>query len=64
MKEEDVDNDHVKDPFDALLIVDDKVKSGIQHKGLASNHSIPADGDESDRYVVVFPDLKELHKEC
>lgn len=29
MKEEDVDNDHVKDPFDALLIVDDKVKSGI-----------------------------------
>jgi hypothetical protein len=47
-----------------MLVVDDKVKSGIQHKRLASDHSIPADGDESNRDIIIFPDLKELHEKC
>jgi hypothetical protein len=64
MKQENVDDNHVENPSDLFFIADDEVKPRIQYKGLACNHSIPADGNESNRDIVVFPDLEELHEKC
>ena len=64
MEEEDVDDNHVKNPSDLLFIADDEVKSRVEHKRLTCDHSIPADGNESNGEVVILPDLKELHEKC
>jgi hypothetical protein len=62
LKEENIDYNHVEHPFELFSIVDDKVEPRIQYKRLARNHSIPADGNESNGDVVIFPDLEELHE--
>jgi hypothetical protein len=64
MKKEHVDDNHVENPFDLFFVTDDEVKSRIEYERLARNHSIPADGNQSNRNVVVFPDLEELHEKC
>lgn len=64
MEEENVDDNHVENPSDLFFIADDEVKSRIEYKRLARNHSIPADGNESNRDIVIFPDLEELHEKC
>jgi len=64
VEEENVDDNHIKDPSDLSAIIDDEMESGVEDEGLASDHGIPSNSDECDRYVVVGPDLEELHEEC
>lgn len=37
------DADHVRDPANLAVVVDDKVQAGIKHERLASNHKTPGE---------------------
>ena len=63
VEEKNIHDNHIENPFNLPSISDNEVKSRIEHEGLASYHSIPADGNESNGNIVIFPYLKELHEE-
>jgi hypothetical protein len=64
MKKENIDDNHIENPSNFFLIADDEMKSRIEYKRLARNHSIPSDCNESDGDIVIFPDLEKFHQEC
>ena len=53
MKANGVDDDHCKDSSEDLLFPDNEMEPRVQNYGLTSDHAIPANGDDSNRDIVI-----------
>ena len=53
MEANGVDDDHSKNCTENLLFPHNKMESGVEDDGLASDHAIPAEGDDSNCDIVV-----------
>ena len=60
MKENNINADHIKNPSDLPPVVNDKMQPRVQHKGLPSNHGIPAYGNQCHRNIIVCPHLENF----
>lgn len=61
MEAECVDNDHGEDASEDFLFAHDEVKPRVEHDGLAGDHAIPTDRDDSHRQVDILG-IREYQK--